>query len=166
MQGSSLSRADARRPFHRQAMEQRAIFEHASSGCAPKLRALLSKGTSTEHKDPLGCTPLLVASRNGHLDCVSALLAANADFDETDATGLTALHFAAAFGHLDVVRVLLTAGADPEAEDEARCAAKVQATSLHSFPHREVGGDCCGNCRWSVMQFTVLHCTESQTCDY
>ena len=43
-----------------------------------------------------GVTPLMVAARGGHLDCVRLLLEFNADIETEDAEGWTALHYAAA----------------------------------------------------------------------
>lgn len=41
-------------------------------------------------------TPLMVAARGGHLECVRLLLENNADIETEDAQGWTAFHYAAA----------------------------------------------------------------------
>lgn len=62
-----------------------------------------------------GCTPLLVACREGHARVVDALLVAGAALDRRDASGASALHAACAAGHADVVNVLLDSNAVPDA---------------------------------------------------
>lgn len=62
-----------------------------------------------------GCTPLLVACREGHARVVDALLVAGAALDRRDASGASALHAACAAGHADVVNVLLDSNAMPDA---------------------------------------------------
>ena len=60
-----------------------------------------------------GCTPLLIAAYNGHLNVVQALVAAEADVDKAKTDdGRTPLWTAAYEGHLDVVQALVAAKAD------------------------------------------------------
>ena len=64
-----------------------------------------------------GQTPLMLASRQGHLEIVNALLDAGAQVDSTDFEGWTALKSASWGGHVECVRLLLAAGADPDVTD-------------------------------------------------
>jgi ankyrin repeat protein len=63
--------------------------------------------------DRCGWTPLLRASREGHVGVVRLLLDKGAAVNEEDDDGYTALFFASSFGHTAVVRLLVAGGADP-----------------------------------------------------
>lgn len=57
-------------------------------------------------KECSGCTALMFASKEGHLDVVKALLAGKADAEIADVHGLTALDLAIAGSHAKIVEVL------------------------------------------------------------
>jgi ankyrin repeat protein len=57
-------------------------------------------------KECSGCTALMFASKEGHLDVVKALLAGKADAEIADVHGLTALDLAIAGSHANIVEVL------------------------------------------------------------
>ncbi|CAK4722027.1 unnamed protein product, partial [Aphanomyces euteiches] len=57
------------------------------------------------------CTPLIWASRNGHLDIVKELLAHNAFVNSPDVAGCTPLDDAAYNGYLNIAKELLAHGA-------------------------------------------------------
>ena len=59
-----------------------------------------------------GCTPLLVASDQGHVDVARLLIEAGADIDEAKYDGATPLFIASQRGHVEVVKALLDGGAD------------------------------------------------------
>ena len=62
----------------------------------------------------IGCTALILACANGHLEVVQLLLKANANPNhEQEGTGITALIVAAHEGFSDIVQQLLEYGADP-----------------------------------------------------
>ena len=65
------------------------------------------------------CTPLIIASSEGHVDIVLALVSSGADVDARDMfLGRTVLHYACDFGHLQIVRVLLDNGSKPNKMDD------------------------------------------------
>ncbi len=66
-----------------------------------------------------GLTPLLLATREGHLEAVQALLNAGADINQASAGDRTSpLLIATINGHFDLAMLLLDKGADPNAESE------------------------------------------------
>ncbi|VDD74642.1 unnamed protein product [Mesocestoides corti] len=73
---------------------------------------LKDNSVDVDARDAAGSTPLVLASRQGHLEIVKCLLAANARLDQIDQDGWSALRSAAWGGHRDVVKVLLEAGVD------------------------------------------------------
>lgn len=65
--------------------------------------------------DKEGCSGLMLAAREGHLDVVQYLIQRGADLNIAhNKTGQTALLFAIAMNRMDVLRALLDAGADLE----------------------------------------------------
>jgi ankyrin repeat protein len=81
-----------------------------------------------------GFTPLLLASREGHVDAVEALLLAGADLNQTSAgDATTPLLVATINGHFDLVKLLLEKGANP------KLAAKNGVTPLYAVL----------NCQWA-----------------
>ena len=60
-----------------------------------------------------GCTPLYIASQNGHTDTVALLLKANANPNLQKDNGATPLYIASQNGHTDTVALLLKADANP-----------------------------------------------------
>ena len=75
-----------------------------------------------------GCTPwspLHIAVRQGHLDCVKLLIRAGADVNSVNAGKHTPLHEAAYRGYDDIMLELLRQGADPHA------ASNQKRTPLH-----------------------------------
>lgn len=64
------------------------------------------------------CTPLLIASANGHVKVVEILIEQNADVTLKDEREATAVHHAAQSGHLEIIHMLLKAGCDINALDK------------------------------------------------
>ena len=66
-----------------------------------------------------GLTPLLLATREGHIEAVKALLDAGADINQVSAGDRTSpLLIATINGHFDLAMTLLAKGADPNAASE------------------------------------------------
>jgi ankyrin repeat protein len=73
---------------------------------------LLEHGADINKAQNDGCTPLHMASQQGHVDVVRVLLEQGADINKAKNNGCTPLFMASQDGHVDVVRVLLEQGAD------------------------------------------------------
>ncbi|KAF9171502.1 Glycerophosphocholine phosphodiesterase [Mortierella sp. AD011] len=86
-------------------------------------RLLVQFGANLDSQDEDGESCLIIASKNGHIECVKLLIAgagngtgANLELRERY-YGWTALHLAAIENHAEVVKVLLEAGANPNVYD-------------------------------------------------
>ena len=66
---------------------------------------------------PGGMTPLLLASRDGHLNAAKLLVEVGADVNLADPNGITPLLMALTNGQIDVAKFLLEQGADPNRAD-------------------------------------------------
>eukprot|EP00899_Mesostigma_viride_P015913 jgi/Mesvir1/24322/Mv11006-RA.1 len=96
----------------------RSLGAAAVDGDLDKLKRKIAAGADVNERSAGGYTPLLYASRGGHLPAVSLLLQHGADVHACTSAGRSsALHRAAAAGHVDVVRRLLQAGASDSAQD-------------------------------------------------
>lgn len=74
---------------------------------------LLNRGAQLNVKNRKGCTPLMLAIKNGYSNVISLLLNAGADSQLTDAEDNTPLHHACRSGNENAIRVLLSFGALP-----------------------------------------------------
>ncbi|MBI3401851.1 MAG: ankyrin repeat domain-containing protein [Acidobacteria bacterium] len=84
-------------------------------------RLLLVAGANLKATTRIGgYTPLLIASRSGHVDMVTALLGAGADPNLATANGATPLMFAAQAGNVATVNALLAGGADVNAAEKVK----------------------------------------------
>ncbi|XP_077393477.1 uncharacterized protein ankrd50l [Festucalex cinctus] len=120
---------------------QTSLAAAALEGSAKLVRLLLTGGSDPLLSDHQGQTPLIIASRQGHLDVLIVLLdwvriqdvqTATTMLEHADTDGWTALRSAAWAGHGEVVRLLLDAGADVDGCDaEGRTALRAAAWGGH-----------------------------------
>ena len=108
------------------------VFEAAKSGDSVLLNEVLKKLDNTERISVLGVdfqyigepvTPLIVAVRNGNLDCVKVLLKYGADIEERgdfmhNFKCCTPLFIAATCGNVEILRFLVENGANVNATDD------------------------------------------------
>ncbi len=94
-----------------------ALIDAASSGDAATVRGLLTRGVPVNVRDARGLTPVMAASRNGHVEATKLLVAAGADVNAKDDSQENAFSIAAINGHLEVLRLTIAAGADPNARN-------------------------------------------------
>ena len=108
----------------------------AQAGHVPAMQFLLQQQQQTDLVqacDVTGCTPLHLASRNGHDDAVLALLHAGADVNACDDGWQTPLLEAAKMGHGSVLAILVREGAAVRAADlQGQTVAQFICTQGHS----------------------------------
>ena len=63
------------------------------------------------------CTPLHLASANGHLSIVKVLIEHGSDVNKRDENQETPLDIVSGSGHLDIARLLLESGSNPNLQD-------------------------------------------------
>ena len=83
---------------------------------------------------PGGLTPLLLAAREGSVECTRVLVSAGADLDIVDPDRHTGLILALINGHLDVAALLIESGADVNMEDKVGQTALWAAVDAHTRP--------------------------------
>ena len=83
------------------------------------IRFLINNGANPNLANKEGVTPLMLATRIGHIEGVTELLEAGADVDPLSVTGETPLIFAVHRRDVPLVRVLLKHGADPDRTDNS-----------------------------------------------
>lgn len=98
------------------------IFQGAKEGDLETVMASVQKigrgYTKVNAKSNSGYTPLMYASREGHLEIVEFLVEKNAHVDESDYDGFNALMLASSNGHYSIVKTLIEAGADINATND------------------------------------------------
>ncbi|XP_062179888.1 uncharacterized protein LOC133884474 [Phragmites australis] len=76
-------------------------------------------GLPVDPKDDDGETPLIHATRQGHLHTAQYLLDHGANPSVATSLGATALHHAAGIGNIELMKLLLSKGVDVESESDA-----------------------------------------------
>jgi ankyrin repeat protein len=132
---------------------QTALMWAAAEGHPEMMRALIAAGADVnarsaiqnwerqrtlEPRDkwlpPGGLTPLLFATREGCVDCVTVLLDAKADINVIDPDGTSGLVSALINGHYDVAALLIERGIDVNIPDKTGRTALYAAVDDHTMP--------------------------------
>lgn len=90
------------------------VFDAVRDGNAEKLRAAIEQDPTCVHLDRVDVLPLMVAVREGHLECAEILLLAGANVNAANEYGWTALLEAVRQGNYEMVGLLLDYGANWE----------------------------------------------------
>ena len=96
---------------------QTALIWAASENNAAAADVLIRAGARTDWQSTGEFTPLLFATRAGHIETTRVLLGAGADVNDTLPDGTSALALAIINAHYELAVVLLDAGADPHADE-------------------------------------------------
>ena len=90
------------------------LFAAVEKNDLPLLKNLLKRGAQVNAKDRLkyGQTPLMLASKHGHLEILNELIDHGADIDDTNIDGYSAIIIATENGHTKIVEQLIKKGAD------------------------------------------------------
>ena len=83
------------------------LHEAVYHGDTAKLHLLVDQGANLNYFDLMQQTPLIAATRLGHLECVRELLNLGALLNISDFSGNTPLHYAACLGHTQIVLAML-----------------------------------------------------------
>ena len=97
---------------------QTALIWAASENNAAAADVLIRAGARTDWQSTGEFTPLLFATRAGHIETTRVLLGAGADVNDTLPDGTSALALAIINAHYELAVVLLDAGADPHADGQ------------------------------------------------
>lgn len=91
------------------------LFTAVNSGNVTLVRSILEEESFLiNDRDERGCTPLIIAAEQDHLDTARYLLEKGAEVNARDKEGYSAIHVAHS---LEMARLLLSHGADVNAED-------------------------------------------------
>lgn len=92
----------------------RAIHFAAGSGSAMGISILLDNGAHIEARTARATTPLIIASKHGHVEAINVLLNSGADLEAYNSGKQTAFHAALINRHLDATEFLLSNGCSLE----------------------------------------------------
>jgi hypothetical protein len=142
--------------------DAKVAFELLSASGGYGERRSKSDANRIDWIDRKGNTPLMVASKHGHEECVLVLLDFGADVDASELFGGTALMMAAAGGHMDIAQMLFSAGASLTLKSRSGYTAKDYA---RIFGHSKIatwleGQEHRGNLREANVQGTFLAVDE------
>ncbi|KAF2882262.1 hypothetical protein ILUMI_23906 [Ignelater luminosus] len=94
-----------------------ALIHAATSGHAPALTLLISKGAEVNSSDNENNTALIWAAHNGHGESVDVLITLEANVEMRNNYGRTPLLCAAEKGHIEIAKQLIAKGANTEVVD-------------------------------------------------
>lgn len=85
------------------------------------ISVLIKAGAVIDAPDNNGVTPLMKASRSGHIEAVKLLLDLKASVTSNDLEGKSVLHWCCKGGHAKILPLLVNAGADINLQDREGC---------------------------------------------
>lgn len=94
------------------------LFEAASKGNLDIVKEICGRHVQVDevinfhHPEHSSSTPVIIATRNGHSECLACIIAAGGDIDKPDAMAETPAALSCKLGHAACLRVLIAAGAD------------------------------------------------------
>ena len=113
------------------------VYSHAAVGDLERLKVALKEDKNKigiKYVDGEGKTPLMIAAKHGHTECVTVLLNNAAKLHARSNDRTTVLLYAISGGHEKVIEVLLKAGANVNARGPNGQTALMRAALLgHSF---------------------------------
>ncbi|KXH67414.1 hypothetical protein CSAL01_02596 [Colletotrichum salicis] len=99
-------------PDELDAQGEAALHIAARRGCGRGcIRTLLAESANPDVESRLGWTPLMIATKYGHLEAITELIRGGARLDRRGFHGWTALHIAAHNGREEALELLVGAGA-------------------------------------------------------
>nr|XP_022297732.1 cortactin-binding protein 2-like isoform X2 [Crassostrea virginica] len=148
------------------------VHRFAADGNFSSLEKLLID-TPADVNLPLddGSTPLIMAAKYGHDDCVQLLLDKGASVTSTTDSGYSAAHAASANGHHSCLKLLLERGGNPNHGDcQSWTPLHLAATSGHSHCCRlllEHGArlNVCSTTTWTPLH-SVVHADQSECLEF
>ena len=131
----------------------------SSKGDLKSTEMLLTAGANVNAVDPIGLTPLLLATRAGQVDVMSVLVENGADVDAKDRTfsRLSACHYAAQIGLMKCLKCLLFSGAAINSIDRDHCTPLFRAVTMHQEATSIVliKENCDVNMKGNLLSFTI-----------
>eukprot|EP00798_Chlamydomonas_sp_ICE-L_P032103 gene32103-16616_t len=104
-------------------LERGGLLKACEAGNVLAVEYLMCRSADVEEKDGTGDSPLLMAVRNGHTECVASLLAdRGADVNVKTPGGATPLFLASVRGQKAVVAALVAGGADVQEQEKLEAA--------------------------------------------
>ena len=100
-----------------------------------EMKALVKEGADVNIANDDGDTPLIMASKEGHVNVVNLLMENGAEVNKADDNDMTPLHWASYSGNLEVVQALLGAKADV---DKARYTGQTPLSRALTYNHHRV----------------------------
>lgn len=90
--------------------EESRLLKAARTGKAEKVKDLIVRGVSIDHRDRNGRTPLLLAVRSNHVGAARQLIKAGADVNAKDSIQDTPFLYAGAEGRDEILSLILATG--------------------------------------------------------
>ena len=132
------------------------VLHHAANrGSLKRLKWAVEEGCPVDCMSRSGLTPLMLATKHGHMRLMLHLLMNKANFDKQDDDGASALHFAARHGSVASVKLLLVAGASNKCHDQSSKTPIDYAAEAKRLKHLD-----------ALRVYTPKHVSETEYVDF